>query len=213
MKNKPLTDLLPSLVAAGIITTVFSASSATNMIHRYSFNEPVGSTTVTDSIRGSNGVVRSTPTGTLPTFDGSQVTLDGVGGYIDLPNRMLSGLTNVTFEFWTTYASGGTWSRILDFGIAAAGEDTNGTLVVGTPASNYVFMCFEPGPRFAITPLSNGNENQVNSGTAVAPGSVEHHFVVTYGPARTPSMYLDGNFVGSGNFVTPLSAITNDVNC
>ena len=213
MKNKPLTDLLPSLVAAGIITTVFSASSATNMIHRYSFNEPVGSTTVTDSIRGSNGVVRSTPTGTLPTFDGSQVTLDGVGGYIDLPNRMLSGLTNVTFEFWTTYASGGTWSRILDFGIAAAGEDTNGTLVVGTPASNYVFMCFEPGPRFAITPLSNGNENQVNSGTAVAPGSVEHHFVVTYGPSRTPSMYLDGNFVGSGNFVTPLSAITNDVNC
>ena len=67
MNTKPLTDLLPSLVAAGIITTVFSASSATNMIHRYSFNEPVGSTTVTDSIRGSNGVVRSTPIGTLPT--------------------------------------------------------------------------------------------------------------------------------------------------
>ncbi len=213
MKTKPsLTGLLPSMVAAGILTTVCSVNSATNLIHRYSFNEPALSTTVTDSIRGSNGVVRSTPTGTLPTFDGSQVTLDGVGGYIDLPNRMLAGLTNVTFEFWTTYNSGGTWSRLLDFGIAAAGEDIDGTLAVGTPASNYVFITFEPGPRFAITPLSNGNENQVNSGTPVAQGSGEHHFVVTYGPARTPSMYLDGNFVGSGNFATPLSAITNDVN-
>ena len=212
MKNKPLTDLLPSLVAAGIIATVFSASSATNLIHRYSFNEPLGSTTVTDSIRGSNGVPRSTPSGTVPTFDGAQVTLDGAGGYIDLPNRMMAGLNNVTFEFWTTYNTGGTWSRLLDFGIAAAGEDLDGTLAVGTPASNYVFITFEPGPRFAITPVSNGNENQVNSGTAVAQGSGEHHFVVTYGPARTPSMYLDGNFVGSGNFVTPLSAITNDVN-
>jgi hypothetical protein len=214
MKTQPSAkSLLPSLVAVGIIATAFSAGSATNLIHRYSFNEPALSTTVTDSIRGSNGVPRSTPTGTLPTFDGSQVTLDGVGGYIDLPNRMLAGLTNVSFEFWATYTSGGTWARLLDFGIAAAGEDLDGTLAVGTPASNYVFITFEPGPRLAITPLSNGNENQVNSGTAVAQGSGEHHFVVTYGPARTPSMYLDGNFVGSGNFVTPLSAITNDVNC
>jgi hypothetical protein len=213
MKTKPsLAGLLPSLVAAGLLTTVFSASSATNLIHRYSFNEAAGSTTVTDSVRGSNGVVRSTPIGTLPTFDGSQVTLDGVGGYIDLPNRMLSGLTNVTFEFWANYTAGGTWARLLDFGIAAIGEDLDGTLAVGTPASNYVFICFEPGPRFAITPLSNGNENQVNSGTPVAQGSGEHHLVVTYGPARTPSMYLDGNFVGSGNYTTPLSAITNDVN-
>ena len=152
MNTKPLTDLLPSLVAAGIITTVFSASSATNMIHRYSFNEPVGSTTVTDSIRGSNGVVRSTPIGTLPTFDGSQVTLDGVGGYIDLPNRMLSGLTNVTFEFWTTYASGGTWSRILDFGIAAAGEDQRirraHTAAANTyPLANPFDCCRECGGR------------------------------------------------------------------
>lgn len=213
MKTKPLTDLLQSLVAAGIITTVFSASAATNLIHRYSFNEPAGSTTVTDSIRGSNGVPRSTPTGTVPTFDGSQVTLDGVGGYIDLPNRMLSGLTNVSFEFWATYTSGGTWARLLDFGIAAAGEDLDGTLAVGTPASNYVFITFEPGPRFAITPVSNGNENQFNSGTPVTPGPDQHHVVVTYGPARTPSMYIDGNFVGSGNHTVPLSAITNDVNC
>jgi len=205
---------LPFLIAVGITAIEFPANAATNLIHRYSFNEPIGSTTVTDSVRGSNGVARvlTTTVGSVPTFDGTQVTLDGVGGYIDLPNRMLAGLTNVTFEFWTTYASGGTWARVLDFGTSNIGEDTNGTVAVGAPASNYVFICFEPGPRFAITPLSNGNENQVNSGTPVAPGGGEQHVVVTYGPARTPSMYINGNFVGSGNFVTPLSAITNDVN-
>ena len=44
----------------------------------------------------SNGVPRNTPAGTPPSFDGSKVTLAGDGGYIDLPNHMLAGLTNVT---------------------------------------------------------------------------------------------------------------------
>ena len=113
-----------------------------------------------------------------------------------------------------TYTSGGTWARLLDFGTSNLGEDTNGTVAFGTPASNYVFITFEPGPRFAITPESNGQENPImNSGTPVAPGPDEHHFVVTYGPSRAPSLYLDGNFVGTANYATPLSGITNDVNC
>jgi hypothetical protein len=57
---------------------------------------------------------------------------------------------------------------LLDFGIDANGEDTDGTKL-GATGSNYVFICNQPGPRFAITPLSNGNETQVNSSTAVAP--------------------------------------------
>lgn len=219
MKTQPsptLTGLLPSFVAAGIIMTTFCASSATNLIHRYSFNESSGSTTVLDSIGGANGVLRSTPAGSVPSYDGSKVTLDGAGGYVDLPNRMLSGLNNVTFEFWVTYSSGGTWARLLDFGFNANavpnGEDTDGTLG-GAQGSNYVFITLEPGPRFAITPASNGNENQVNATTAVTPGTDERHVVVTYGPARTPSIYIDGNFAGSGAYTHPLSVITNDVNC
>ncbi len=169
-----------------------------------------------DSIGGANGVLRSTPAGSVPSYDGSKVTLDGAGGYVDLPNRMLSGLNNVTFEFWVTYSSGGTWARLLDFGFNANavpnGEDTDGTLG-GAQGSNYVFITLEPGPRFAITPASNGNENQVNATTAVTPGTDERHVVVTYGPARTPSIYIDGNFAGSGAYTHPLSVITNDVNC
>jgi hypothetical protein len=214
MKTPPfLTRLLPSLVAAGIITTAFSASSATNLIHRYSFNEPLGSTTVIDSIRGSNGVARATPVGSVPTFDGSQVTLDGGGGYIDLPNRMLAGLTNVSFEFWVTWTTGGTWARLLDFGFNANGEDTDGTKA-GAQGSNYVFITSTAGtnPRFAIAPASNESESQINSSTNLTLNE-EHHVVVTYGPNRAPSMYIDGNFVGSGNFTFPLSVITNDVNC
>ncbi len=108
---------------------VLTATSSAALRNRYSFNEPPGSTVVIDSVSGSNGVARvlSTTGGAVPTFDGNQVTLDGVGGYIDLPNGLVSGLTNVTFEMWVTWTSGGIWTRLLDFGNNSNGEDTNGT--------------------------------------------------------------------------------------
>lgn len=223
MKPTPShTRLLQSFVAAVLLTAAFTASSTTNLVHRYSFNEPPGSTTVTDSIRGSNGVARvlSTSGGALPTFDGSQVTLDGVGGYIDLPNKLVSGLTNISIETWVTWNSGGNWCRIFDFGTNSLGEDVTGTIPYGGVGGRYMFLTpFAGGganlPRFAITaadPPGNGAERPVLNSPVGITNGVQTYVVITFGPAGA-RMFINGNQVASGNYAadTPLSSLY-DVN-
>ncbi len=178
------------------------------LVHRYSFNDAPGSTNVVDSIAGSNGVLRVATVqggagGVVPTLDGSKVTLDGVGGYVDLPNGMVSTLTNVTFEFWFTWDTGGTWTRLLDFGITSGGEDPDGSHGSGT-GSNYFFVATTAGstPRAAITSISNGNEDIINSSTNLTL-HVPYFLAVTWGPEKTPNMYINGNAVGTGNVRHP----------
>jgi hypothetical protein len=215
-----LKRLLLSCTAVGIIASVVPATATTNLIHRYSFNESPGSTTVTDSIRGSNGVARvvNNSGGSIPTFDGAEATLDGVGGYIDLPNRMVSGLTNLSVEAWITWESGGTWARIFDFGTNNLGEDFEGTNS-GFTGGRYVFLTVTAGtnPRFAISatdpPNGNTEPTVINSSVPLTTGpgvAQKHHVVVAYGPAGG-RMYIDGNLVGSTTVYTPLSNV-RDVN-
>lgn len=214
---KPPTHLLQSLVAVGLITIAFSASATTNLIHRYSFNEPPGSTNLLDSIRGSNGVacVLAGSGGSLPSFDGSQVTLDGTGGFISLPPKLVSGLTNVSIEIWATWNSGGNWCRYFDFGTNSLGADPYGNIAYGGTGGRYMFLTPTAGgttlPRFAITaadPPGNGAERPVlNSPTAITNG-VETYIVVTFGPAGS-RLFINGNQVAQGNYAadTPLSAL------
>jgi hypothetical protein len=46
------------------------------------------------------------------------------GAYVDLPNGLVSGLTDVTFEAWYSIdgVQGGGWARIFDFGSTEGGE-------------------------------------------------------------------------------------------
>lgn len=210
----PIKYLLPSVLAAGAILAALPSQAA--LIHRYSFNEATGPDVI-DSIQGSNGVarVRSTSGGVVPTFNGSSVTLDGVGGYIDLPDGLITGpnLTNVSFEIWLTWTAGGNWTRILDFGNNSTGEDPDGTVGTGN-GNNYLFIAATATgtpPRFAITPQSNGQENPIMTGTTALTQGVEAYLVVTYGPSGA-SMFLDGQAVGSAAYNTPLSAIQDTNN-
>ena len=109
MKQQPrLQQLL--LLSASLLLIARSASA--DLLHRYSFNESPGSTTVIDSVGGGsfNGMARVATTqggagAVAPTFDGSQVTFDGVGGYIDLPNGLVSTIPSgsLCLEMWVTW--------------------------------------------------------------------------------------------------------------
>ena len=64
-----------------------------------------------------------------------------VGAYVDLPNRLLSSLTNATFEAWVTWGGGSSGQRIFDFGDTtdAMPEDTQTfgkTYLFVTPSSS-----------------------------------------------------------------------------
>src|SRR5207245_4223452 len=82
------------------------SATATNpppvLSHRYSFNEPSGATTAVDSVAGSNGTL----VGSASFSGDGWLNLAGSNGYVDLPNRLISVLTNVTFEVWVTWSGG-----------------------------------------------------------------------------------------------------------
>ena len=116
------------------------ASLVASLIHLWDFNEPVGAalpnTVLNDRAGTAHGIIRGG--GAFST--GAGIQLPGgdqnIAAYIDLPNGLISSLSQVTFEGWVAInATGGNYSHIISFGSSepggAAGEvfgpgDTNG---------------------------------------------------------------------------------------
>jgi hypothetical protein len=188
-------------------------ASAT-LVHRYSFT-----TDARDSVGTANGAAAQLrdangPVGSPVTFQSGQAVLDGTGGYIDLPNGIVSGLTNLTLETWVTWTGAGNWQRIFDFGTGDVGEDTDGSK---RPASalNYLFLTPQSSAtgrtRLAITDQSNGagQERPVLDDTDIFPYN-EVHVAVVYGPSGA-HLYINGVEKAKGAVSIPLSAV-KDVN-
>jgi hypothetical protein len=104
----------------------------TGLIHQWTFNDSPDGVTVPDVVGGADGVLINN-TG-LSTFADGQLTLgnDGsqgsgtaatTGDFVDLPNGLVSRLTQMTIEVWTTWnLNTQSWSRVYDFGISNGGE-------------------------------------------------------------------------------------------
>ena len=109
------------------------ASGFGNLTHRYSFDVD-NAAVATDSIAGANG----TFVNGVYTFSGEAWFGGGTSGplcqYIQLPSGLISGYTNVTFEFWLDAGSNGAWEELYAFGY----QDTSGAganMVMFTPHS------------------------------------------------------------------------------
>jgi Concanavalin A-like lectin/glucanases superfamily/Bacterial Ig-like domain (group 2) len=197
-----------------------SLSVPAQIIHRYSFSESSGTTNVTDSVGGANGVLAGGLNGNAAYFDDAgQVVLPGGGssadptntiaGYVDLPNHLINGLTNFTFETWVTLYAGPSWQRILDFGVDGTG--TEGTSGGG---GNYIFVS-SPGPdnlRFAVRePVGGAELTQCTAGSPLTI-FVESCVTATYDTVNNVArLYVNGALVASDDAPTALSAI-NDIN-
>jgi hypothetical protein len=103
--------------------TVLSTPPPT-LKHRYSFSDAAGSTTVKDSAGTSDGSLKGDLT-QGGGFDGKgHLALPGGSSasgapYVDLPNGLISSMTNATFEAWVNWggagAGGDTWPTHLRF--------------------------------------------------------------------------------------------------
>jgi Concanavalin A-like lectin/glucanases superfamily len=110
-----------------------AAPTAAHLIHRYSFDGDRGSTHVTDSVEAANGFLKGGA-----TLDGSgHATLDGLDDYVDLPNGLVSSLTDATLVTWLVWTNSNyCWPRVFDFGSSDMGEDMVGkatTTLFATP--------------------------------------------------------------------------------
>ena len=199
--------------------TILALSAQSNPLHRYSFSENSG-TVVADSIGSSHGILR----GNNATWIDGKLRLPGgssnTAAYVDLPNGLISGLTDVTFEAWISVDGVQNWSRIFDFGSSSFGEVTGPG--GGGEGTDYFFLGATRGANTNQQRIEIRNEDPGGGGISTADANLtttlgtEYHHLVTYdadgggGQARM-SYYRDGVLVAQTNTPTQLGEI-NDVN-
>jgi hypothetical protein len=183
------------------------------LIHRYRFDEPSGSTIVSDSVGTAHGELRNPTVGSDFTGTG-RVRLAGGAwnavpepAYVNLPNGLVSGLESLTIEAWVNWAgpADSSWQRIFDFGRnAAVAEDT-----YGNPGLSYMFLSPRSGAntlRFAIRE-GEGPELPVLD-AAPLPVNQDIHVAVVYDTAAGAArMYMNGQRVATGPITYPLSVV------
>src|SRR5271170_1223259 len=115
---------------------------AQTLVHRYSF-----ASTANDSVGTANGTLVPPSAGKAAATISNGLSLPGTGttgspsGYVQLPNNLLSGDTNLTIECWVTQNSARTWAEIWSFGVSGGG--VNFALIPASPTPN-MEVAFSP---------------------------------------------------------------------
>lgn len=181
-----------------------------SLIHRYSFDGDGNA--VLDSKGAAHGQLfgaKLSGSGALPLAGGRS------GEYVNLPNGIVSGLDDATFEAWLTWNGGGAWQRIFDFGGSTAGEDLpsagSSYLFLTTASSIDTGRMLQPALRVAYSRNGVADE-ELCYGSAPFPIGVATHVAVVVDPVdETMSLYQDGALLSECPLTRPLSAI-DDVN-
>ncbi len=178
-----------------------AATATSHLIHRYSFGGE--GTLVVDSVGGADGVLMGGA-----TLDGfGHVALDGKDDYANLPNGLLSSLTDATVIAWLSWNGGPCWQRVFDFGSTDVGEDVVGnatTSLFATP-----LRCPGTGPA-TLFGTSTANLGSVDSDTPFPVLQNLPIAVVINVTGNELRLYAAGALLGT-NPVAALSALS-DVN-
>lgn len=173
------------------------------LLHRYSFDG--GGTVAVDSVGDANGaIVGATAKDGKVTFDGTTVS------YVDLPNGLISSLTDASFEVWLTWAGGSNWQRIFDFGNNDKAEGQQGT------GKTYLYLTPKEGSgnnalRAAFTRNGINSETSVRASAPLETGKSQHIALVVDDTNNQLRLYLNGELSALTGFQGKLSEIS-DVN-
>jgi hypothetical protein len=131
--------------SGSVAVTVVDTNAWPSLLHRYTFDDAPGSTTIADSVGGINGTLYGPY-----NLNGSQLVMptpNPVGGGDGLPTAnsawasfpagqgIVTSLPNeASFEIWVIWGGGGVWQEMFDFGQAA-------TPGVSLGGGNYVMIC------------------------------------------------------------------------
>ncbi len=178
------------------------------LVHHYKF---AGSGTgITDSAGRADGVIVGAAldgTGDLRLAGGKD------GPHVALPPGILSGLESVTVETWLTWAGGGGYQSVFDFGSSAAGagmrdEGTAFFSVALSATNDFVRLVFDGDPMV-------GSRNWRAIFSAPSPSIGEEHQIVAVfdRQANEVRLYVDGARRGA-TAVPPAEGLSNidDVN-
>jgi hypothetical protein len=163
-----------------------------SLIHRWDFSGP--GLVAIDSVSGANGDIIQPD----ETLDDGVVTFNGEGeSYVNLPEPIVSTLTDATLVIWTTWFGGAAWQRVFDFGINDNGEDMRGrgdaffmlaNMPSTTDASEFGFLQLE------FDKAGNGIDKII---TEDFPKEVEHQYAVSVRGGVRIDLYVDAVLMGS----------------
>lgn len=159
--------------------------------HRYSFDDSTTSTNAIDSVGAATGNLYP---GAAYMGDGT-LFLDGISGFVYLPDDIVSNYTSFTFEVWTTPTSNPTWARLFDFGCNQGGPGTGGAGGTGGNGTVWTYLCFNDGSGAYHGDVAGLKGESIIRGPTPAAG-VYHHVVFTVDAvAQTASLYDNGVMV------------------
>jgi hypothetical protein len=204
MQPRTLTQTKAGLLAAMCFSSILCASGQT-LIHRYSFSDTAGGSTFVDSVGTANGTLdnSSAVNPNSASLDGSQLQLDGTGGYAFLPSGMISGNTQVTIEFWASVSGANQfWSRVFSFGDQNSGAENTGLDYCPYAGGNYQNLNLQ-------TPSGNPYANNPGG----LNGLTNVHVTVVVDPTHNTMYYYNGIAVLSTLNRPPVPALStiNDV--
>jgi hypothetical protein len=206
----------PTYTKLGLVSVLcLSAAlcgSAATLIHRYSFNEAAGSSTFADALGGASGTLNNTTAGNpnSASLDGSQLQLDGAGGYANLPGGLISSNTQVTIEFWASFGSSNPfWTRVYAFGDQnGTGQENTGLDYCHYAGGNWQNLnCQTPSSGvFANNPGGLNGQTNVHVTCVVDPVGNKMYY---YNSTKLTSDPVLNN--GSGGTVPALSGLSDTV--
>lgn len=201
--SEDCSDSATSLGAAGAGNFGDCFSHHAVLVHRYSFN--MLGTSADDSIGTAHGSIVNAAVTSSGKLDLAGADSDQ---YVDLPNGLVRGLKDATFEAWVNWNGGGVWQRIFDFGNSYEGEGLQGG------GSSYLFLTPKHtyGSLWLAFSLDGATrETVVDAGVQLPAGATSHVAAVVDDTNDMLSLYLDGVLKGSVAFNGELAAI-DDVN-
>jgi len=190
-----------------------------SLLHRYSFDEEDGSLAIDSKAAAHGAIVGTTLTGT------GTLSLAGANSleYVNLPNKIVSILSDATFEAWLAWDGGGFWQRIFDFGSSSGGEDIPTVPDGGTSGISYLFLTTNavadtarglPSSMRVVYSQGGVGDEDICYGTLPFPSGAEAHHVavVVDTNTQTITLYQDGLLVSECELTRPLSAINDENN-
>lgn len=182
--------------SVSVVVTAYTNTAS--LIHRYSFSDLAGSGTVTDSIPGNSPTWDGTLIGGT-TLTGTQLTLDGSSGYVQLPAGILTNMDAVTIETWVTLGSPiANWGVLYTFGDTDFGSGFGMDYISCQPhtgATTFQIGIADANPGFS--------HEQDGWAPGVLDGYTNLHFVGVYHPeAGYLAIYTNGLLAAINSSIT-----------
>jgi hypothetical protein len=198
-----------------VTITVTESAATPSLVHRYSFNDANGGTTVADSVGGPawNGTVMSGGTNGVPTpgnFTNGLLYLSAaVSNYVQLPGGILSNYTAVTIESWANMTSFPVNSYLWSFGDTDV-ANTN-TYSGGLPSGYDLIFCAPQAGNLTISGSDPSWQGGVGVNDQNWNGRTNFHLTAVFDPpAGYMAIYTNGVLAAINTSETiPMSSVSN----